>query len=45
MNSEETKDEFLVRYYWWALEDLKREIYQNYPFLRAFKWKETSAVL
>ena len=45
MDFEKTKDEFLVRYYWWALEDFKREIYKGYPFLRAFKWKETSVVL
>lgn len=37
MNLEQVKEEFSVRYYYWALEDFKREIEQDFPFLREFK--------
>lgn len=37
MNSEKLKEEFNVRYYWWALEDFKREIQEGFPFLQGFK--------
>jgi hypothetical protein len=33
----EVKTEFLVRYYWWAKEDIKREVREGFPLLGALK--------
>jgi hypothetical protein len=37
MASNEVKTEFLVRYFWWAKEDMKREIREGFPLLGALK--------
>lgn len=37
MSSDSIKGEFSVRYYYWALEDFKREIKQGFPHLKQFK--------
>jgi hypothetical protein len=36
MNWNQTVEEFQIRYYYWAFEDFKREIKNDFPFLRAF---------
>jgi len=37
MNLPEAQREFAVRYYWWAKEEIKREVRENFPLLGAFK--------
>lgn len=37
MKLDDIKREFAVRYYYWAVEDFKREITDGFPYLRHFK--------
>jgi len=37
MNIQEATDEFVTRYYRWALEDCQREVNEGFPLLRAIK--------
>jgi len=37
MELEQTQEEFMVRYYRWALHDAQREVQEGFPFLRAIQ--------
>ena len=37
MDFKKAKAEFLVRYYWWSLEEIRREVSAGFPFLKSFK--------
>ena len=37
MQPEDLQRDFNVRYYHWALQDFRREIQHDFPFLRGFK--------